>query len=47
VRNKSIEVVNPAFDKTKLKNLSGVISEFGVLSSKQFVKKAKEKFRQL
>jgi translation initiation factor 2B subunit (eIF-2B alpha/beta/delta family) len=38
--NKKIEVINPAFDKTKLKNLSGVISEFGILPPKQFVKKA-------
>ena len=40
--NKTIEVINPAFDKTKLKNLSGVISEFGILSPKQFAKKAKQ-----
>lgn len=40
-RNKNIEVINPAFDKTKLKDLSGVISEFGILPPKQFVKKAK------
>ena len=39
-RNKKIEVINPAFDKTKLKELTGVISEFGILSGKQFVKKA-------
>lgn len=46
-RNKKIDVINPAFDKTKLKNLSGVISEFGILPSKQFVKKAKEKLKNL
>jgi len=44
-RIKKIEVFNPAFDKTKLKNLSGVISEFGVLPPKQFVKKAKQKLK--
>ncbi len=46
-REKKIEVINPAFDKTKLKNLSGVISEFGILTPKQFVKKAKEKLKSL
>ncbi|MFH0712168.1 MAG: hypothetical protein V1889_03575 [archaeon] len=38
-RNKKIQVINPAFDKTKLKNLTGVISEFGILTPKQFIKK--------
>ncbi len=46
-REEKIEVINPAFDKTKLKDLSGVISEFGILSPKQFVKKAKEKLKRL
>ena len=46
-RNKNIEVLNPPFDKTRLKDLSGVISEFGVLTSKQFVKKTKEKLKKL
>jgi len=46
-RNKNIQPINPAFDKTKLKDLSGVISEFGILPPKQFVKKAKEKLKQL
>ena len=44
-RKIKIEVINPAFDKTKLKMLSGIISEFGILSTKQFVKKAKEKLQ--
>lgn len=39
-RNKNIEVENPAFDKTKIVRLTGVISEFGILKPKQFVKKA-------
>ncbi len=46
-REEKIEVINPAFDKTKLKNLSGVISEVGILSSKQFVRKAEEKLKKL
>jgi len=45
--NKKIKVLNPAFDKTKMKNLTGVISEFGILTPKQFVKKAKEKLKKL
>lgn len=46
-REKRIEVLNPAFDKTKLKDLSGIISEFGILKQKEFVKKAKEKLKEL
>ena len=45
--DKDIEIFNPAFGKTKMKNLTGVISEFGILTPKQFVKKAKEKLKQL
>ena len=45
-RNK-IKVINPAFDKTKLKELSGVISEFGILSPKKFVKEAKNKLKNI
>ena len=44
-REEKIEVINPAFDKTKLEMLSGVVSEFGVLSSKRFVRKANEKLQ--
>lgn len=40
-RNEKITVVNPAFDLTKKKYLSGIISEFGVLKYSQFIKKAK------
>jgi len=36
-----IEILNPAFDKTKMKDISGIISEFGILTPKQFVKKIK------
>lgn len=46
-RNKKIEVLNPAFDRTKLKQLSGVISEFGIMTTKEFIKRAKEKSRTL
>ena len=45
--NEKIEVINPAFDKTKNKNLSGIISEFGILTPKQFVKKARKKLKAL
>jgi len=37
-REDKIIVINPAFDKTPLKMLSGVISEFGILPPKKFVK---------
>ena len=45
VRNKKIKVVNPAFDKTKIKELSGIISEFGILTPTQFTKRAQEKLK--
>jgi translation initiation factor 2B subunit (eIF-2B alpha/beta/delta family) len=40
-KNEKIQVINPAFDKTKLKDLTGIISEHGILSPKQFLKKIK------
>lgn len=46
-REQKIEVINPAFDKTKLKELSGIVSEFGILTPKQFVKMAKQKLKSL
>lgn len=46
-RSKNIEVLNQPFDKTKLKNITGIISEFGILKRKEFVKKAKEKLSNL
>jgi len=46
-REKNIEVINEPFDKTKLKDLTGIISEFGILRHKEFVKKAKEKLKKL
>ncbi len=42
-KNKNIEVKNPAFDKTNYKFLTGIISEIGILTPKQFVKKVKTK----
>ncbi|MBU3923859.1 MAG: hypothetical protein KJ592_03005 [Nanoarchaeota archaeon] len=45
--NDKIEVINPAFDITPIKTLSGVISEFGILPPKQFTKKAKQKLKYL
>jgi len=47
IHNKNIEVINPAFDFTRKKFLSGVISEFGILPHKQFIKKAKAKLKSL
>jgi translation initiation factor 2B subunit (eIF-2B alpha/beta/delta family) len=46
-RNKNIQVINPAFDFTNKKYLSGVISEFGVLRFDDFVKKAKKTFGEI
>ena len=44
---KNIKVENPAFDKTKIDRLTGVISEFGILTPKQFVKKARQNLKTL
>jgi len=46
-REKHIEILNNPFDKTKLKDLTGMISEHGILKRKEFVKKAKEKLKKL
>ncbi|MBT7706027.1 hypothetical protein HN747_01125 [archaeon] len=40
---KEIEVVYPAFDKTRWENVTGVVSELGVLKSKGFLKVIKSK----
>lgn len=45
--HKLIEIENPAFDKTSYKNISGIISEFGILKPKEFIKKAKEELKKL
>lgn len=39
-RQKNVDVINPAFDFTKKDLLSGVVSEFGVLSFKNFISKS-------
>ena len=41
-KNEKIQVINPAFDKTKLKDLTGIISEHGIQSPKQFIKKIRQ-----
>ncbi len=44
IKNKSIQVQNPAFDKTPNKLLTGIISEFGILKPKDFVRRARKNF---
>jgi methylthioribose-1-phosphate isomerase len=44
-RNKFIDVENPAFDFIKKDLLSGVISEFGIQSYRQFTKSAKQNLK--
>ncbi|MBT6690054.1 hypothetical protein HN903_04205 [archaeon] len=46
-RNKKIEVLNQPFDKTKLKDLTGIISEYGILKRKEFIKKARVKLKNI
>jgi translation initiation factor 2B subunit (eIF-2B alpha/beta/delta family) len=41
-RNENIMVINPAFDFTKNKLLSGVISELGILKYKDFIRNARK-----
>ncbi len=38
----NVTVINPAFDLTSYQNITGIISELGILSPKNFLKKAKE-----
>jgi translation initiation factor 2B subunit (eIF-2B alpha/beta/delta family) len=40
---KEISVVYPAFDKTNMKLVSGIVSEFGILKTQDFLKRAKKK----
>lgn len=42
-RNKNIDVLYPAFDRTPYSLVNGIVSEFGVKTPKQFVKSAKKK----
>jgi translation initiation factor 2B subunit (eIF-2B alpha/beta/delta family) len=46
-RNKHIEPFYPAFDKTNQKLVTGIISEFGVMNYKEFVKKALSNLKRL
>ena len=39
--NKKIKIKNPAFEFIKSKYITGIISEFGILNYKQFLKKVK------
>jgi len=43
--HKKIDIINPAFDFVPKKLLTGVISEFGILSYKQFIKKAQQNLK--
>tara|TARA_Y100000310_G_scaffold271353_2_gene285802 strand:- start:2160 stop:2990 length:831 start_codon:yes stop_codon:yes gene_type:complete len=45
IKIKNIKVLNPAFDKTSQKDITGIISEFGVLSPNKFIKKARKKLK--
>lgn len=42
-KNKKIKIENPAFDKTDMSKITGIISEFGTLPPKEFIKKAQVK----
>ena len=44
-RNKNITVINPAFSALKAKKVTGVVSEFGILRYKKFIKKAKQNLK--
>ena len=46
-KNKQIQIINPAFDFVNKKLLSGVVSELGILSYTNFIKKAKLNLRRL
>lgn len=41
---KNVKIKNPSFEKIPNKNISYIISEFGILKPKEFVKKAKSTF---
>ena len=42
---KRIKIRDPAFEKVDVKFVKGIISEFGILKPKQFVKKAKKELK--
>ena len=43
--NKKIKIINPAFDFTRKKFISGTISEFGIQPFNTFIKKAKKNLK--
>lgn len=45
IKSSKIEIKNPAFDKTSYNLLTGIISEFGILSPKDFVKLARKNLK--
>lgn len=44
-RNSHVHIINPAFDKTELKYITGIVSEFGILKPKEFFRKALKNFK--
>ena len=44
-KNHNLHVINPAFDKTEMKYITGIVSEFGILKPKVFFKKALKNFQ--
>ena len=44
-RNENIHVMNPAFDLTSYKDITGIISELGILKPNVFVNKAKQNLK--
>lgn len=46
-KRKNITVIYPAFDQVNNKLVRGIVSEFGVLKPREFIKKAKAKLKRL
>lgn len=44
---KNVKINNPAFELVDSKNITGVVSEIGIFSIKEFVKKASEELRRM
>lgn len=44
IKNKYIEVKNPAFEKIPRQNIKAICSELGILSPKRFVKKVRKEY---
>ena len=47
VHNKNIKIENPAFDKIKINEIDGIVSEFGVLAPRDFVRLARKNLKKL